>query len=198
MKPLDILRKLIEQQQYDVLRDSCEKFWHDSHHPAILGVWSFACTVLGEKEQALEYLAQARSHQKELDDDALTDLVAALIVLEDIDAAIEILESILASNPSHSLATARRGYCHLQKNELAKAEQYFERSAQLEPTKIAVLDHLASILITRMDYDRAEEVVRQGLYQLAQQRNDMPDDLVEGYFQSLTDMQLQVSINKGQ
>jgi tetratricopeptide (TPR) repeat protein len=192
MAPLQTLRKLIEQQEYELLLESCETYWREQPDPAILGIHSFACTMLGKNEQALEYLDQARAHQPELDADALTDLVAALIVVEQVDTAIEILDSILAANPRHSLALGRRAYCFFTQNKLAQAEEYFDRSAQLEPTKIAVLDHLAGIIMTRQGYEEAQSVIQQGLEQLAAQRTGMPDALYCGYWRSLTGMQFKL------
>jgi tetratricopeptide (TPR) repeat protein len=198
MDSLEILRKLIEQQQYELLLASCEKYWDQQPDPAILGIRSFACTLLGKNAQAATLLAQARQHQAELDADALTDLVAALIVVDEVDAAIDILDALLATNPRHSLALGRRAYCYFAQGKLEKAEEYFERSAQIEPTKIAVLDHLASIILIRQDYSKADAVIQQGLEQLAAQRAGMPAALVQGYWQSLTGMQFQVWVATGE
>jgi tetratricopeptide (TPR) repeat protein len=193
MDSLQILRKLIEQQQYELLLESCDKYWQQRPDPAILGIRAFACTLLGKNEQARGFLSQALEHQQELDTDALTDLVAALIVADKVDAAIDILDALLASNPRHSLALGRRAYCYFVQGNLEKAEEYFERSAQIEPTKIAVLDHLARIILIRKDYEKAGSVIQQGLAQLAAQRDDMPADLVEGYWRSLTGMQHEIT-----
>ncbi|MEH6591534.1 MAG: tetratricopeptide repeat protein [Halioglobus sp.] len=192
MDSLEILRKLIEQQQYESLLELCEKYWDQQPDPAILGIRSFACTLLGKNEQAHAFLSQALQHQQDLDADALTDLVAALIVQEEVDTAIDILDSLLATNPRHSLALGRRAYCYFVQGDLKKAEEYFERSAQIEPTKIAVLDHLARIILTRKDYQKAASVIQQGFQQLAVQREDMPAALAQGYWQSLTDMQSEI------
>jgi hypothetical protein len=61
MNSLQILGKLIEQQQYELLLQHCETFWQDKPQPAILGIGSFACTLLGKNEVAPACLAQGCS-----------------------------------------------------------------------------------------------------------------------------------------
>ena len=58
MDSLQILRKLIEQQQYQLLLQSCETFWQDKPQPETLSIWPFAFTLPGKNEEALAYLAQ--------------------------------------------------------------------------------------------------------------------------------------------
>lgn len=118
MQRLSHLRLLHEQQRFSELLAAASE--EDGMAAQILK--AIAHQYLGQLAEAGALSACLETHIAALDADAQTDWAALLILRGRIEAAYEYLDGIVASQPGHALALARRAWCRMMLGEAAGAE----------------------------------------------------------------------------
>lgn len=151
MSSLPLLRRLVEQRQFELLFEACSD--SSPQHPAEHVLWTLACAHLGDAQAARQALSVL--DVSALDLEARVDLAAVHLLLGDTDAAQVLLTDALVDAPEHSLLLARLAACHLQRQEPEVARQLYEQSLALQP-RILVFEHLLHLYLQSADLARAE------------------------------------------
>lgn len=127
MSSLSILRRLVLQQQFELLQEACGV----PQSPAEQVLLALACAQLGEPDATRHALAGV--NLAILDIDARVDLAAVQLLLGELDTAQALLEKALFEAPEHALLLARLAACQLRRQQTAVARQLYERSLALVP-----------------------------------------------------------------
>ncbi len=196
MKNLNLLRSLVETQQYELLKQQSQKLYDEGLGISSLPLLSLAQAQLGQLKSAIQTLSLADTVKDQMDIDALVDLGAAYIVLFKIDEAIDLLKTIVKNYPQHALALARLGLCYMSKNEPEKACELFERSLILSPQRIAVAIHLITLSIHLKELVRAQQFFTQAYESLSQIQADLPKEIAVSHRQRLEMLQLQLWVQQ--
>ena len=154
MNSLLLLRRLVEQRQFELLHEACSL--SATQHPAEHVLWALACAHLGDAQAARQALSVL--DVSALDLDARVDLAAVHLLLGDTDAAQALLTVARIDVPEHSLLLARLAACHLQRQEPEAARQLYEHSLALQP-RILVFEHLLHLYLQGADLAQAERTL---------------------------------------
>ena len=189
---LRLLRTLADQRQYVELRELSQSVWHETQAPAVLPLLALAQGQLGEATLSQQTLEQALLRQSEFDAEALVDTAAVLIVLQQIDAAVAMLEAVLSQCPDHALGLARLGYCRLVQDDVEIAQPLFQQSIELQPKRIDVLLHLAHSHLQQSQLGAGQQVLDQAFALLAEIGVDLPEELVRQHYYQLNGLQCRI------
>lgn len=151
MNSLLLLRRLVEQRQFELLLEACSP--SAAQYPAEHVLWALACAHLGDTQAAWQALSVL--DVSTLDLDARVDLAAVHLLLGDTDAAQALLIAARAEAPEHSLLLARLAACHVQRQESEAARQLYEQSLALQP-RILVFEHLLLLYLQSAELAQAE------------------------------------------
>ncbi|MDD2161167.1 sulfotransferase [Pseudomonas sp. MIL19] len=154
MNSLLLLRRLVEQRQFELLHEACSP--SATQHPAEYVLWALACAHLGDAQAAQQALSVL--DVSALDLDARVDLAAVQLLLGDTNAAQALLTDALIDAPEHALLLARLAACHLQRQEPEAARRLYERSLALQP-RILVFEHLLHLYLQDADLACAERTL---------------------------------------
>ena len=197
MKELTLLRQLAENQKYPTLLELAQSLWHNSHNPAILPLLAIANAHMGFKENAQALYHQSIENFEELDCDARCDLAAVLIVMLRTDEAIEMLNHVLVEQNKHPLALARLGYCYLICGSLAEAQDYFQRSLEIVPQRLAVHRNLITIYMAKNELCQAQNQLDSAIQVLSNKQHALDHELYQQYWLQLYTTQLQLWVTQG-
>ncbi|PKH04140.1 hypothetical protein CXF72_02445 [Psychromonas sp. MB-3u-54] len=192
MNELNVLRKLAEQQQHGPLKEMAESLYQNTGNPAILPLLASACAHLGLKQQTEILYGQALESLAELDYDGRCDLAAVLIVMQRLNEANSMLTEILIEQPMHALGHARLGYCCLLQDEQSCAQQHFEQSLALLPSRLVVHGNLLNLYLNQALYQQAQEQLDKAFEQLEQQCDELPSGIYQQYWLQFNTVQLQL------
>ncbi|ABM04552.1 sulfotransferase containing TPR domain [Psychromonas ingrahamii 37] len=192
MNELNILRKMAEQQQHGPLKEMAESLYQQTENPAILPLLATACAHLGLKQQTEIRYEQAFESLAELDCDGRCDLAAVLIVMQRLEQANSMLTEILIEQPMHALAYARLGYCCLLQDNLSSAQQHFEQSLALQPSRLVVHGNLLNLYLNQAHYQQAQGQLDEAFEQLEQQYDELLTGIYQQYWLQFNTVQLQL------
>ncbi|MDP1683476.1 MAG: PEP-CTERM system TPR-repeat protein PrsT [Burkholderiales bacterium] len=132
-----------QQKNFTVARDNLQEVLKvaPNHAPSVLlfSATSLALGSYGQAEQKLKPLLQRypnHAYARKL-------LATAQLKLGQVDKALETLNPLLADNQADQQALALAGELHMQLKQYARATEYFERAAKLDPQSAAVRTGLA-------------------------------------------------------
>ncbi|MGE6195762.1 sulfotransferase [Aeromonas media] len=185
MNSLILLRRLVEQRQFELLHEACS-----SSAPQALAEYvllALACAHLGDVQAARHALSVL--DVSALDLDARVDLAAVQLLLGNVDAALALLTSALTEAPEHSLLLARLAACHVLRQESDTARQLYEQSLALQP-RILVFEHLLHLYLQRGDLTRAEQTLVEVQAFWAHERAHWPEAQAAWHSQQLRSLRL--------
>ncbi len=189
---LSLLRRMVDYQQFTELKSASSDYWRESGDLHALPLLALAHAHLGEGDAALNSLAQIKGREAELDPDGRADLAVALILLWRIEEAIELLDAVLAQQPDHPLALARRAWCWLQQGNLETARKMYERSAELGEWRIPVYTSLVRLLLMQSDTVSAQYQLDGAIRRYQEIYSELPETVAEQNRALLRLLQLEV------
>ena len=192
MKELNLLRQLVENQQYPSLLELAQSLWLESHNPAVLPLLATANAHMGLRENTQTLYQQSLEYFEVLDADARCDLAAVLILMHRTDEAIEMLSDVLAIQAKHALALARLAYCHLVSGRLDEAQHYFQKSLDISPQRLAVQRNLVAVYIAKNALSQAQSQLDSAIEVLHNQQHTLDFTLYQQYWLQLNSTQLQL------
>ncbi len=174
---LNILRQLVDQQQFELLKVNAQGYWAEICDPAALPLLALACAHLGERQAAEDALARLTAclTATEFDSDARVDLAAAHILTGRLPRAAVALEAVLAENPKHALALARLAFCRMQAGKADAARDLYQRAIALSPHRLPVWSALARLHLEAGDGAAAQTAIDAASAQLQAQQADLPE-----------------------
>lgn len=185
MNSLIMLRRLVEQRQFELLHEACS-----SSAPQALAehvLLALACAHLGDVLAARHALSVL--DVSALDLDTRVDLAAVHLLLGDVDAALALLTAALIEAPEHSLLLARLAACHVQRQEFDTARQLYEQSLALQP-RILVFEHLLHLYLQRGELTCAEHTLVEAQAFWANERAHWPEAQAAWHSQQLRSLRL--------
>lgn len=185
MNSLILLRRLVEQRQFELLHEACS-----SSAPQALAehvLLALACAHLGDVLAARHALSVL--DVSALDLDTRVDLAAVHLLLGDVDAALALLTAALIEAPEHSLLLARLAACHVQRQEFDSARQLYEQSLALQP-RILVFEHLLHLYLQRGELTCAEHTLVEAQAFWANERAHWPEAQAAWHSQQLRSLRL--------
>ena len=185
MNSLLLLRRLVEQRQFELLLDACSPSL--TQHPAEHVLWALACAHLGDAQAARHALSVL--DVSALDLDARVDLAAVHLLLGDTDTAQALLTAALTEAPEHSLLLARLAACHVLRQESDTARQLYEQSLALQP-RILVFEHLLHLYLQRGELTHAEHTLAEAQAFWAHERAHWPEAQAAWHSQQLRSLRL--------
>lgn len=192
MPILALLRKLVDHQHFQELKEACQGFLEETQDPAILPLMALAHAHLGQRQSAEEICRLAENHLDLFDTDASIDLAAALIVLQRHEEAASLLKRSLDQAPLHPLGLARLGLCFMIRQDLESARESFQKALEVNPEQLPVLNHLATVLFQLKDYQAAQSVVNRAKHMLKKMADRLPGSTCHHYRHTITALQLQL------
>mgnify|MGYP000158444028 CR=1 FL=1 len=187
---LDILRKLVDQQQVAALKFSVTDYLAESNDIQALPLKALAHAQLGEYAEVKQALTDAENYQSELMPDALVDLAGVYCVMLRIDDAAALLETILLTQPDHALALARLAWCRMQMGQVTEATQLYQQSIDLMPERLPVWSALTRLYIETKQFSSAQHVLDQGIACLTERHTQLPEVSVQQFTEQFRSLQL--------
>lgn len=185
MNSLPLLRRLVEQRQFELLLDACSPSL--TQHPAEHVLWALACAHLGDAQAARDALSVL--DVSALDLDARVDLAVVHLLLGDTDTAQALLTAALTEAPAHSLLLARLAACHVQRRELDTARQLYGQSLALQP-RILVFEHLLHLYLQSAELAHAERTLAEAEAFWAHERVHWPEPQAAWHTRQLQGLRL--------
>jgi len=191
---LTVLRRLVDQQQFVSLKNNVQVYLNESADIQALPLKALAHAHLGERVEAEQALVIALQSIAELDEDAQVDLAGVYCVTYQIDKAVALLESVLASHADHSLALARLAWCRLQVGELDDALTLYQKSIALNQNRLPVWSALVRLFIETKQGQLAQSALDSGIACLNEIHSQLPEVTVEQFTEQFRGLQLEVWI----
>lgn len=195
---LDILRQLVDQQQFAALKDFARHTLDEQADPRVLPLLALAHAQLGERDQALQVAEQAQARLQQLDRDALVDLAAVYCLLWRLADAVALLEPALAQQPQHSLALARLAWCRLHEGRFDDARRLYEDAVRLAPQRLPTWTALIRLYIDNNTLDAAQQALHNAITQLQAIHADLPEAAVTQFTAQLRHAQLEIWVTSDQ
>jgi len=192
MAYLNILRRLVDNQQFSELRHSADNYWLESSDVRALPLLALAHAHLSERKQAESYLSEIGARQEELDIDARVDLAAVFILVQRVGAAVALLDAALIEAPDHALALARRAWCWMQQGNLDTAREMYERSAELVPGRIPIYTSLVHLFLEQGSIQPAQGALDAAIARLEEVYTQLPESVVALNTLQLRELQLAI------
>jgi len=142
MNSLSLLRRLVEQRQFESLLEACGAAAPQQRGERVL--LALAHAHMGDAPSARHCLESL--DPTELDTDARVDLAAVKLLLGDVGEAMWVLEAARPEVPGHALLLARLATCRWQCDDLAAAQALYEQSLALQP-RILVFEQLLRLYL---------------------------------------------------
>lgn len=190
------LRKLVEYQYFDELKQVAQSCWYDTQEVELLPLLAIAYAYLDQQHLAEEFLTKALARYDELATDARCDLAAALFARNRIDEAEQELIKILAEQAGHSLASARLAFCRLFNNDLQQTISLFQQSLSVNPHRPAVHYHLIKLLIRVDQKEAAQLSLDEAVRTLPTLQNDIPEEIFQRYWHQFNLLQADLWLSR--
>lgn len=188
------LRVLHEQQRFTEILDAAKA--HAQAGPAQV-LQAIAHHHLGQFGQAAALCDAIETQADSLDTDAQTDWAALLILRGRIDDATRCLDAVVAARPDHALALARRAWCRMVLDQTEAAEADMAASLALAPQRLGAWLTLARLRLLPSGNAAptaravaAQEAIDRARALLAEQRDLLPPDAVEGFGFQFDELQI--------
>ena len=194
MDYLDILRRLVDQQQFALLKTNAEAYLQETVDTSVLPLLALAYAHLGERQATERVLLQLDAERVALDRDARVDLAAVQIITGRMPLAIAGLEAVLMEQPDHSLALARLAYCRMQQDQTDEAHLLYQRAAALAPHRLPVWSALARLQLQAGEIATAQRVLETGITQLEAGRTTLSELAVVNFTTQFRELQLEIWI----
>lgn len=185
MNSLPLLRRLVEQRQFELLHEVCSSSALQA--PAEHVLLALACAHFGDAQAARQALSVL--DVSALDLDARVDLAAVHVLLGDTDAAQALLSAARTDAPKNPLLLARLAACHLQRQEPETARHLYEQSLALQP-RILVFEHLLNLYLQSGELARAEHILAEAEAFWAHEQANWPDAQAAWHSQQLRGLRL--------
>jgi len=195
---LKILRQLVDQQQFAVLKSTARSCLDESNDVQALPLLALAHAHLGERQAAMEAATRAEDLLPQLDVDARVDLAAVYCLMLRIEAAVALLEAALDTQPDHSLALARLAWCRMQQGDLTAARKLYQRSADLAPHRLPVWSALVRLCLEAADIPAAQQTLETAIAQLEAVHPDLPETAVQQFTAQFRGLQLEIWLAAGE
>lgn len=192
MSYLKILRQLVDQQQFALLRTNSQCYLDETRDDQALPLLALAHAHLGQRREALDVCAQAEGRLAQLDLDARVDLAAVYCLLLRIDQAVELLDAALAVRPEHPLALARLAWCRWQDGRLDAARGLYQRAAELTPHRLPVWSALARLELTAGNRQAAQMALDAAIARLELAHAELPQIAVDQFTSQFRALQLEI------
>lgn len=195
MNSLSLLRRLVEQRQFESVLEACGAA--ASHDPGAQVLQALAHAQLGDGQAARAALRLLEpQHMAALDADARVDLAAVQLLLGDLDDAVRLLEAMRAEAPAHALLLARLATCRWQQQELTAARALYEQSLDLQP-RMLVFQQLLRLYLQAGENQRAEHRLQQAQAFWAGERAHWPQPQAAAHDQQLRGLRLELWLAAG-
>ncbi|NRB40474.1 MAG: hypothetical protein HRU20_18730 [Pseudomonadales bacterium] len=122
---------------------------------------ALACTYFGEKPRVEYLLAEIEDLRADYCVHSQVDLSALLIVIQRIEAAVDLQQQVLAIEADHALALARLGYCRLLQ-EGERLLKFTQQSLDINLVQLTVYCNLVQIFLRKFQFKRAESALECG------------------------------------
>ena len=192
MSYLNILRQLVDQQQFGILQPQVQQYYLESGDLQALPLLALSHAQLAERDLAEGFVVEAEACLSELNDDARIDLAAVYCLLWRIDEAVHLLDAVLVIHPNHALALARLAWCWMQKGQLAQASELYQRSAALAPYRLPVWMALARLKLVADDFPAAQQALDSAIARFEATMVNLPDGAVAEFTAQLRGLQLEI------
>jgi tetratricopeptide (TPR) repeat protein len=120
----------------------------------------------GDYTQAESWLRKAHDQAPE-QLDFLNKLAECLIQLQQLDAAVELLDQLLKQNPKYIAAINNKGFAKLLMNNTAEANLWYEKALRLDPDYEPALLNKAGLYNALGEKQKAKAIIQQLLQQQA-------------------------------
>lgn len=194
---MDSLRQLVDLQQYQVLNAEADRCWLETQDIEVLPLLVLSYAHLGDRLAAERALEQIKEHWSELTPDATVDLAGGYCVLQRLDQAQTLLETVLESQPDHSLGLARLAWCRVQKGYILQALALYQRSVELGPHRLPVWIALASLKLIDGEYFDAQKLLDSAITRFEAMQVDLPEAAAIEFTAQLRSLQLEVWVVSG-
>lgn len=188
---INVLRQLVDQQQFSALQNQAHLYHLETNDEHVLPLLALAHAHLGERELAQRYVDAAEACLAQLNDDAWVDMAATYCLLWRIDDAVCLLDAVLAVHPEHSLALARLAWCRMQQGKLAEACDLYQRSAALAPHRLPVWMALTRLQLMAADIEAAQQALDTAITRFEATLTELPESVVEDFTAQLRGLQFE-------
>ena len=192
MSYLNLLRHLVDQQQFSALKAQAEQFYTESADEQVLPLLALAHAYLGERDLALGVVAEIEGRLSALNEDARIDLAAVYCLLWRIDDAIPLLDTALQAQPDHSLALARMAWCRMQQGQLPEALTLYQNSAEQAPHRLPVWMALARLYLASGDHAAAQQALDAAINRFEATLHELPESVVVEFTAQLRGLQFEI------
>ncbi|WP_079204025.1 tetratricopeptide repeat-containing sulfotransferase family protein [Pseudomonas sp. CC6-YY-74] len=192
MSYLNILRQLVDQQQFAALQSTAQNHWLETADVQALPLLVLAWAQLGQRHEAMHWLAEAEARLVQLDLDARVDLAAAYCLLQRPLDATTLLEGALEAQPDHPLALARLAWFRMHSGQAEVARCLYLRSAELAPQRLPVWSALARLCLEAGDPDAAQQALDAAIERLNVLHGEFPEPAVVQFTAQLRGLQLEI------
>ena len=126
--------------------DSLWAIWHRSGNPAIDARLSQGIALMqsGQLPEAIEVFSDVIARAPEFAE-GWNKRATAYYLMGDLDRSLADCEEVVKRNPAHFGALSGFGLIYLQKDDLPKAAEYFEKALAVDPTLVQVEGALEQI-----------------------------------------------------
>ncbi len=191
MSYLKILRRLVDNQQFEELKKEAGSYYEEMDDIHGLPLLAFAHAQLGERKQALEVYEKAVSQLENLDSDARVDLAGAACALFFIDEAVKLLEPILQQKPENPLALARLAWCRMQQGRLDEAKRLYIKSTELD-NRLPVWIALVRLCLQAKELEDARKSIQNAVLCLEIKMAQLPEPVIDLFTAQLRNLQLEI------
>jgi len=195
---LNILRQLVDQQQFALLKDNARHYLDETADVQAWPLLALAQAHLGERQAALDACAKAEALLDQLSVEARVDLAAVFCLLLRVDEAVTLLEAALHNDPESALALARLAWCRMHQGQLEEARHLYQRSAGLAAHRLPVWTALARLCLEAHDSSAAQKVVDSAIEQLQLVHAQLPEAAVELFTAQMRGLQLEIWVAQNQ
>lgn len=194
MSKLDYLRELLKFQQFSELKSAAAVELIQNDSPDLLAIYIIACFRLEQFNEAEHEFIALQEKVSDLSEDGLTDLAAIYLQFFDIDKAKENLSKVLEKNPSHPLANARMGQCHLMTKDFDIAKKYFLTALENKYENVLISTNLCHIDIEQEKYDEAQSYLDQAKQLFNENKSNYPEPFIQFIENNIQELQFQLWI----
>ncbi|UTW07208.1 tetratricopeptide repeat-containing sulfotransferase family protein [Pseudomonas benzenivorans] len=187
-----ILRQLADRQQFGELLANAQAYWHEAEDCQALPLLALAHAQLGQRHEALAWLAEAEARLVQLDLDARVDLAGGYCLLQRPLDATPLLEAALEAQPEHALALARLAWCRMHDGQAELARQLYQRSAELAPQRLPVWSALARLCLEAGDTAAAQQALDAAIERLMDVQGELPEAVVAQFSAQFRGLQLEI------
>ncbi|MGO4893193.1 sulfotransferase [Flavobacterium sp. W21_SRS_FM6] len=192
------LRRLVDLQQFDELKNQALNYVLETHDLNAQPLLALAHAHLGERAKALDIVIQVKAQFDLLDLEARIDLAAVYCLLHQLEHALNLLEADYPQAPLHPLLIARLAWCRMAQGRLDEARHLYQQAAQLAPQRLPVWSPLCRLYLELQDYDSAQQALHSAIGQLEALHQQLPELVVKQFTAQFRSLQLELWVAQEQ